>query len=130
MPANVENLLLNVGAVTGVGNAENNTIIGNGLDNELGGGDGNDVLDGRGGTDTIYTGSGNDLIVFQRAEANGDTVVDFEGNGPVAGDRLEFHGYGPGATFTNIDATHWQVNYNGDTQHDVVTFSNGASIHP
>ena len=37
--------------------------------------------------------------------------------------------YGPGATFTNIDATHWQVNYDGGTHHDVITFSNGASIH-
>jgi hypothetical protein len=26
------------------------------------------------------------------------------------------------------DATHWQVNYNGGTAHDVITFMNGAAI--
>jgi hypothetical protein len=35
----------------------------------------------------------------------------------------------PGATFTQNDATHWQVNYNGGTSHEVITFLNGASIH-
>src|SRR5262249_26039965 len=109
--ANVENLVLNVGAVTGVGNALDNTITGNGLNNEIGGGEGNDVLNGRGGADTIYTGAGKDLIVFQRGEANGDVVVDFDGNGAGPGDTLQFSGYGPGATFTNVDATHWEVNY-------------------
>jgi len=41
---------------------------------------------------------------------------------------LQFVGYGPGATFTNIDATHWQVNYNAGASHDVITFTNAASI--
>ena len=36
--------------------------------------------------------------------------------------------YGAGASFTNIDATHWQVNYNGGASHDVITFLNGATI--
>ena len=31
-------------------------------------------------------------------------------------------------TFTNIDATHWQINYNGGASHDVITFSNAAAI--
>jgi hypothetical protein len=62
------------------------------------------------------------------AAARGDTVVDFAGNGGAAGDALQFVGYGAGATFTNIDATHWQVNYNGGTAHDVITFMNGAAI--
>ena len=35
---------------------------------------------------------------------------------------------GRGATFTNIDATHWEVNYNGGASHDIITFANGASI--
>jgi hypothetical protein len=39
-----------------------------------------------------------------------------------------FIGYGAGATFTNVDATHWQVNYNGGASHDVITFMNGASV--
>jgi hypothetical protein len=33
-------------------------------------------------------------------------------------------------TFTNVDATHWQVNYNGGASHDVITFTTGgASIN-
>ena len=62
------------------------------------------------------------------SEASGDTVFDFAGNGAATGDSLQFVGYGPGATFTNIDATHWQVNFNSGSQHEVITFSNGASI--
>jgi len=45
-------------------------------------------LEGRGGNDTF---------VFQRGQANGDTVTDFAGNGAGAGDILQFVGYGPGA---------------------------------
>jgi hypothetical protein len=68
--------------------------------------------------------------VFNVGQATGDTVVDFTGNGAGAGDSLRFVGYGTGATLTNIDATHWQVNYNGGASHDVITFSNGAAIDP
>ena len=72
--------------------------------------------------------AGNDTFVFNMGQGNGDTVVDFAGNGAAAGDALLFVGYGGGATFTNIDATHWQVNYNGGASHDVITFMNGAAI--
>ena len=41
---------------------------------------------------------------------------------------LEFAGYGPGATFTSVDATHWQVNF-ANGQHEVITFSNAAMVH-
>ena len=68
--------------------------------------------------------------MFQVGEADGDTVVDFAGNGAGAGDSLQFVGYGPGATFTQNDATHWQVNYNGGASQEVITFMNGASIDP
>lgn len=61
-------------------------------------------------------------------QADGDTIVDFAGNGVGAGDWLKFVGYGSGATFTNIDAMHWQVNYNSGASHDIIAFSNGASI--
>jgi hypothetical protein len=30
---------------------------------------------------------------------------------------------------TLVDATHWEVNYDGNTQHDIITFQNGAAIH-
>ena len=28
-----------------------------------------------------------------------------------------------------IDSTHWQIDYNGGTQHEIITFSNAAAIH-
>src|SRR5262249_58853723 len=62
LPGNVENLVLNLGAVTGVGNGLDNCIIGNALDNELGGGDGNDVVRGGDGNDLMYGGAGNDIL--------------------------------------------------------------------
>jgi hypothetical protein len=70
------------------------------------------VLDGQGSADTLTGNAGNDTFAFIIGQANGDAVVDFAGNGAGLGDSLKFVGYGEGATFTNIDATHWQVNYN------------------
>ena len=78
----------------------------------------------------MLTGNaGNDVFIFNVGEANGDTVMDFAGNDAAAGDSLLFIGYGAGATFTQMDATHWEVNYNGGADHDVITFANSASVH-
>ena len=119
LTANVEALVLNgPGNLTGTGNALANSLFGNAADNALDGGAGVDVLQGN---------AGNDTFVFNTGQGNGDTVVDFAGNGAAAGDSLQFVGYGVGATFTNIDATHWEVNYNGGASHDVITFLNGAA---
>jgi serralysin len=109
------NLIENV-----VGANSNDVIIGNDAANRIAGGGGADTLTGLGGNDTF---------VFNIGQATGDTVVDFVGNGVLDGDALRFVGYGAGATFTQNDATHWQVNYNGGTSHEVITFMNGASIH-
>ena len=80
---------------------------------------------------TLTGGGGNDTFVFIPGTAAGSTITDFNGNGAGAGDVLEFAAYGAGATFTNIDPTHWQVNYGaGLSQHDVITFSNAAAIDP
>jgi len=84
-------------------------------------GAGANVLEGR---------DGNDTFVFQRGLANGDTVVDFAGNGAAPGDAFEFVGYGPGATFVQLDATHWQVNSGDGTTHETITLQNGAAVHP
>ena len=120
LSANVETLVLQGSAdLTGTGNALANAIFGS---------SGNNTLDGQGGADILTGNAGNDTFVFNVGQANGDTVVDFAGNGAGAGDSLHFVGYGAGASFTNIDATHWQVNYNGGASHDVITFSNAAAI--
>ena len=101
---------------------------GNDLANKLYGNTGNNLLDGRGGADVLAGGAGNDTFMFNVGQGNGDTIVDFAGNGAAAGDALLFVGYGAGATFTNIDPTHWQVNFNGGSLHEIITFSNAASI--
>jgi Ca2+-binding RTX toxin-like protein len=120
LSANVETLVQQGSAdLGGTGNALANAIFGN---------SGNDTLDGQGGADILTGNAGNDTFVFNVGQGNGDAVVDFAGNGAAAGDSLQFVGYGAGATFTNVDATHWQVNYNGGASHDVITFMNGAAI--
>jgi trimeric autotransporter adhesin len=120
LPANVETLVLQGGAnANGTGNALANSIFGDASDN---------MLDGQGNADTLTGSAGNDTFAFIAGQGNGDTVVDFSGLGAAVGDSLRFFGYGAGATFTQNDATHWQVNYNGGASHDVITFMNGASI--
>jgi Ca2+-binding RTX toxin-like protein len=120
LTANVETLVLQgSGNFAGTGNALANGIYGN---------SGNNTLDGGAAADMLTGDAGDDTFVFHVGEADGDRVVDFAGNGGAAGDSLQFVGYGPGATFTNIDATRWQVNYNSGASHEVITFLNGASI--
>jgi Ca2+-binding RTX toxin-like protein len=114
LSANVETLVLQgAGNLSGAGNASNNSIHGNAGDNLLNGGAGADVLIGNAGDDTF---------VFVVGQADGDTIVDFDG------DSLMFVGYGAGATFTQIDETNQWVIHSGLDAHDeTITFMNGAS---
>jgi pectin methylesterase-like acyl-CoA thioesterase len=68
-------------------------------------------------------------LVINAIDSNAARPNKFDGQGAAAGDSLSFVGYGPGATFTQNDAAHWQIDYNGGASHDVITFSNAASIH-
>lgn len=68
----VENLtLLGSRALSGTGNALNNTIVGNSGSNVLSGNAGNDVLKGGAGRDTMRGGSGNDTYYV---DSTGDVV--------------------------------------------------------
>jgi Ca2+-binding RTX toxin-like protein len=120
LTANVDNLILqDNGDLQGYGNGGINALFGNA---------GNNILNGEGGADAMRGGDGNDAFVFSVGQADGDTVVDFDGQGATVGDSLRFVGYGAGATFTQIDTTHWQVNYSGGALHEIITFTNGAAI--
>jgi endoglucanase len=120
LAANVETLVLQGSAyLQGTGNGQSNMIYGN---------SGNNLIDGGAGADVLTGNAGNDTFVFNAGQAAGDMVVDFAGNGAAPGDSLQFVGYGSGATFTNIDATHWQVNFNNGSSQEIITFMNGAAI--
>ncbi|MDI1227524.1 MAG: type I secretion C-terminal target domain-containing protein [bacterium] len=72
LTANVENLTLTgVGAISGTGNALNNTMTGNTGINTLDGGMGNDTLNGMAGADVMIGGQGNDVFIVDNA---GDVV--------------------------------------------------------
>jgi Ca2+-binding RTX toxin-like protein len=132
LPANVENLILyETTFVPGAWNP-NHAGTGNNADNAITGDWVNNVLNGGGGKDILTGGYGNDTFVFHRGEANGDIVTDFH---PASGlqsgdlDTLRFEGYGAGAHFDQIDATHWQVVSGDNAVHETITFSNAPVIH-
>lgn len=94
--------------------------------------DNNDVIDGGAGADRLIGGLGDDDFVFHAGQADGDVIVDFIGNSDAAGDELVFRGYGTaaqGATFVQLDATHWQINSADGSIHDVITIENAGPIH-
>ena len=112
-----------------MGNSFNNALDGGSNNDTLQGGGGDDTLFGGTGIDGLYGEAGNDHFVFNPGTAAGDVIVDFAGNGGAAGDHLSFVGFGGGATFTNQDATHWVLTYNGGANTEVITFQNAAPIH-
>jgi|CXWL01.1.fsa_nt_gi Ca2+-binding RTX toxin-like protein len=106
-------------------------VIGTAFSDSIVGSNTANVLNGGGGSDTLEGGAGDDTFAFSVGEANGDIIVDFAGNGASVGDSIEFHGYGTaaeGATFVQIDATHWQINSADGLIHDVITLANGATV--
>jgi Ca2+-binding RTX toxin-like protein len=115
-----------------VGDNNTNALYGLAGNDGLYGSAGSDTIDGGGGADTLVGGADNDLFLFTAGEANGDVIVDFAGNCPATGDQIRFTGYGTaaaGATLTQVDATQWSINSANGLIHDIITLSNGATIH-
>jgi Ca2+-binding RTX toxin-like protein len=74
LPANVENLTLINGAISGTGNTGNNSLYGNAGNNILDGGAGKDLLTGGAGSDTFKFSSVKDSAVG----ALRDVIADFK----------------------------------------------------
>jgi Ca2+-binding RTX toxin-like protein len=103
--ANVRELvLLGSADLAGTGNALANTIRG---------GSGANLIDGGAGADTLIGDAGNDTFVLKAGEANGDTILDFTGNGTAAGDVIRFEGYGPTPQLTALGGDQYRVTGNG-----------------
>jgi Ca2+-binding RTX toxin-like protein len=103
-------------------------LNGNGGFDILYGGGGNDRLDGGAQSDVLIGGAGNDVFVFRKGEANGDVILDFDGNGAAAGDTIVLEGYAAGTTFTRIGSTDvWRINDHGSIE--LVTI-HGDVVHP
>lgn len=106
------------------GSAFNDTIFGDA---------GNNTIDGGAGIDRLFGGGGNDTFEFHRGEASGDSIEDFSGSSAGTADHLHFVGFGlaaDGATFTQVDATHWSVNSADGLLHETITLANAATVHP
>ena len=123
LPDNVETLFLTGPAVTAIGNNDDNTLAGTAGVNFLLGGGGNDTFNGGGEADFLVGGAGIDVFLFTRTQANGDTVTDFT----PGTDHIGFIGYGAGS-FTQLNATQWQVVSQDGLTAETINFSNGAQV--
>ncbi|MGD9814745.1 MAG: M10 family metallopeptidase C-terminal domain-containing protein [Hyphomonadaceae bacterium] len=103
--------------------------IGSNYADDFRGTGGVDVIDGGAGADLLLGNDDADTFVFRAGQANGDTIIDFAGQGAVTGDSFLFVGYGAGATFTQIDATHWLITSGNGLITETITLANSASVH-
>jgi Ca2+-binding RTX toxin-like protein len=140
--ANVENLTLSNGGLSGTGNALNNTIIGGddantvdggtgndslfgaALSDSLTGGAGDDTLDGGSGNDTMKGGLGNDVYTI---DAVADIVTELAGQGT---DEIRVDGdydlnFANGANIENLTVTGDGI---GNTLANVIKGSAGNNI--
>jgi len=107
LPDNVEKLFISGIATFAGGNALANEIRDNTAASPT-----TVKLDGGGGSDTLYGGAGVNLFLFKAGEANGDTVIGFDGKGDAAGDSLVFRGYGSDAQLVVGSGT-LSISYSG-----------------
>jgi hypothetical protein len=102
---------------------------GGGIDILYGGG-GNDTLDGGAQSDLLIGDDGNDVFKFHKGQADGDTVLDFAGNGAAAGDSIVLQGYAAGTTFTRVGGSGsdlYKINDHGFVEY--VTILGAGNVH-
>lgn len=123
--ANIENLTLTGTAVTGTGNALNNSITGNASANTLNGGAGDDTLDGGLGADQLFGGAGNDTYVIDDA---GDVVTEKSGEGSdtvaSANDALLTKLISNVENYTYTGSNNWT--FTGDAANNTLKGGSGA----
>ncbi|WP_156944260.1 Ig-like domain-containing protein [Bradyrhizobium sp. Ec3.3] len=117
LPANVENLTLMQGGLTGIGNDLANRMVGS---------SGDDILDGAGGNDWLYGGAGNDTFIYKAGSGN-DTIADFHvfTSATAEHDKLILKGYDSGAYLTHVNDV-WTVHYAGGA--DTLRIAGVASL--
>ena len=87
LSANIENLTLTAGGLTGNGNTSNNIMNAHALGSTLNGGGGNDTLNGNIGNDNLNGGTGSDRMVgglgddIYFVNGVGDQVIELAGEG-------------------------------------------------
>ncbi|MBB3017131.1 Ca2+-binding RTX toxin-like protein [Microvirga lupini] len=114
---NVERLTLIGAALTGTGNALDNTLTGNALNNSLVGGEGNDTLDGGVGADTLEGGTGNDVYDVDAA----DTIVEQEGDGAGYDTARASADYVLGLNVEHLILVGSAVSGTGNSQNNLIT---------
>ena len=136
--ASAQGVTINLSAGTGVSGGVTDTLLnfenanGSAYADNITGNGGANVLNGLGGADTLTGGGGFDTFEFRAGLANGDVITDFTGNGAAAGDAIRLVGFGTaaqGATFTQLNATQWQIHSGLDGHNEIITLSNAAAVH-
>ncbi|GAA3110251.1 hypothetical protein GCM10010520_63360 [Rhizobium viscosum] len=133
----VETLILQAGAVTGIGGSGNNQIVGNAAANTLVGGGGADGLNGGGGADTFALAApspfnfasindfgADDFLLFQSADFQGMTTatLDFHVGKTAIGTDAQFY-------FNSSDRTlYWDEDGTGGDGAVGVALLNGAYV--
>jgi Ca2+-binding RTX toxin-like protein len=136
--ASAQGVTINLTAGTGVSGGVTDTLLnfenvnGSAFADSITGNGGANVLNGLGGADTLTGGGNFDTFEFRAGQASGDVITDFTGDSAAAGDIIKLVGFGTaaqGASFTQLNATQWQIHSGLDGHNEVITLSNGAAVH-
>ena len=131
-------MTINLSAGTGVSGGVTDTLLnfenvnGSAYADNITGNGGANVLNGLGGADALTGGGNFDIFEFSAGQANGDVITDFTGNGAAAGDTIRLVGFGTaaqGATFTQVNATQWQIHSGLDGHNETITLGSGVAVH-
>ncbi|HEY5710944.1 MAG TPA: cadherin domain-containing protein [Allosphingosinicella sp.] len=119
------------GEDTLLGGTGNDNLMGQGGNDTVSGGDGNDTINGGAGADVLRGNGGDDTYIFVKGEADGDTILDYFGEGASVADSIILQGYAAGTTFTRIgggSSTLYEINDHGFIEH--INIIATGQVHP